>query len=274
MNRATRATLRGTDAAGGRPDARREASLSMNRTRSGVSEGPSASISRSLFASLLLLVVGCGSGEIVSDSGLSAAGSAGAPNAGHGGSAGGGDLGTSGSAGAPGGSGGSAGGGSGGAGAAAAGAGGSAGSSAGSSGAAGQTGTPGECVVGTTDCDAGVPRSCDAQGSWQSLPACGGATPVCLGGACVVCTPKEVRCDPGGSPAGVQACENGTWGDAVACGPGLVCGNGVCRGKSVAGGFRVLGTPGGGASFRLRDGEVRESSTLCEKAMCVKGGFR
>lgn len=266
-----------------RPGARQAARFSMSNPPLDRSKGRSRQRRPAVVWSTLALVVatGCGSGEIVGDSSLPTgqAGAGGTTPAGGGGSGGTSAAGSAGTAGAPGGAGGSAGSAAGGtAGTGGAGAGGVGGGSAGEGGSAGQSGAggglPGECTEGATECDAGVPRACDASGVWVALPACTGATPVCVSGACVACTPKEVRCDPTGSPAGVQTCVNGVWSQAVACGPDLVCGNGVCRGKSVAGGFRVLTTPAGGAKARLRDGEIRESSTLCGKSVCVKGGFR
>ncbi|MBI4703099.1 MAG: hypothetical protein HY744_18435 [Deltaproteobacteria bacterium] len=42
-----------------------------------------------------------------------------------------------------------------------------------------------ECTPGAKDCLGSVPRTCDPGGSWQTGPACQGATPFCCAGSCV-----------------------------------------------------------------------------------------
>ena len=75
----------------------------------------------------------------------------------------------------------------------------------------------GGCSEGTLACDGTQPQTCTGAGGWQNVGApCTGATPACLAGACVACTPGATRCmGDGGINAGtgVEACNaSGQWG--------------------------------------------------------------
>jgi len=53
-----------------------------------------------------------------------------------------------------------------------------------------------ECTVGGKDCVGAIPRACDASGTWTSLAACGGTTPICKEGVCAAtaCAAGDHRC--------------------------------------------------------------------------------
>jgi hypothetical protein len=60
---------------------------------------------------------------------------------------------------------------------------------------------------------------------------CSGATPACLAGACVLCSPAATQCDDEGGTGAVQVCTDaGAWGGIIeSCADaGLLCLNGAC----------------------------------------------
>jgi sulfatase modifying factor 1 len=62
-------------------------------------------------------------------------------------------------------------------------------------------GCTGVCHPGERQCDGLVPQTCDDSGQWQSDIPCGGATPVCSGGRCVVpsCDGLPATCGASGN---------------------------------------------------------------------------
>ena len=60
---------------------------------------------------------------------------------------------------------------------------------------------------------------------YHQTGTCQGATPVCLNGACVACSPGDHQC----SGAQIQACDaTGNWATAQACDADEVCNANAC----------------------------------------------
>jgi hypothetical protein len=88
----------------------------------------------------------------------------------------------------------------------------------------------GDCVPLSGKCELSVPSTCDTTGTWIATDACGGDTPLCLDGKCVVCTPGEVDCDGQDS----RTCNKfGFWETTETC--EFACVDGVCQGVCVPG---------------------------------------
>ena len=76
---------------------------------------------------------------------------------------------------------------------------------AGSGGACDGAGNCVYCKPGEVKCDGTTPSACDANGQWAAGPACSGATPICLSGACVACL-ADADCPTSGNDCQTPAC--------------------------------------------------------------------
>ncbi len=88
----------------------------------------------------------------------------------------------------------------------------------------------GECLPDATRCatgSTGTVERCSAVGQWESS-TCPSSTSVCLGGACVACSPEAARCSLDGGPQ--QCTEFGAWADQAPCsGETPACVDGACQ---------------------------------------------
>jgi hypothetical protein len=77
------------------------------------------------------------------------------------------------------------------------------------------------CVEFDQSCEGNQPVICNGSGVWTDNGTCSDATPVCLGGNCVACTPGSTECAGnagGGLGTGTALCSNaGAWEGEVAC---------------------------------------------------------
>ncbi len=111
-----------------------------------------------------------------------------------------------------------------------------------------------------------------ADASTGCAPACSGATPICLAGACVVCAPGSKQCDAQ-TP---QTCDaTGQWQSGTACGGQTpICAAGACGSTVLRGTLGTLGPhPASAASVRLRDDGLERGPRLCTTTICVTGGI-
>jgi hypothetical protein len=152
----------------------------------------------------------------------------------------------------------------------------SGGGTGGTLGAGGNAGDAGSepCSVGDRSCVDGQPYSCGADGRLEPSAPCGGATPYCVDGLCVACTPDTRRCE-GTTP---QLCDrSGSWISEPSCtGPTPICNpsTGICTGTRVWGGITTTRRSPASGSVRLRQGELIQQGRACAGANCVSGGIR
>ena len=156
---------------------------------------------------------------------------------------------------------------------------GSGGSSGGSGGTLGTGGSAGDagsepCSAGDRSCVEGQPYTCGADGRLEPSAPCGGATPYCVDGLCVACTPNTRRCE-GTTP---QLCDrSGSWISEPSCAaPTPICNpsTGICTGTRVSGGIVTTRRTPAPGSVRLREAELIQQRRVCAGANCVSGGIR
>ncbi len=81
-----------------------------------------------------------------------------------------------------------------------------------------------DCVPQTKGCDEDAPRTCNAQGAWETGAPC---AYVCAAGTCTgVCKPGTKACDPGNQKLPVTCNAGGQWESEAEC--ATLCVNGAC----------------------------------------------